>query len=296
MPYLRVFKHHKFRHPSALFTHWRTDRYTGITGKTLASFGLNEEITSIKLTPSQIDYQCSVMLFDQDNFEGNFRVFIGNDPVREIENLSSVKFNDKTKSIVLVNHASQLHMPFATTSEHIPIPLGAFRDVISDYINEEIKKGVRSRGVEVQQRGAIKLSWSVRQIWGYNRMVVKLTVRLKVGLAIIGPIGDWYDAEVRYFLYPYVDRKRNVRVIMDHWHVWVEGGLFSGTISSELVKGACSDQTIGKVQNELNTMLDALNTTTDWDSCYLMPGDVPVYGWTDYEGHTDDDVALILVT
>lgn len=149
---------------------------------------------------------------------------------------------------------------------------------------------VAGRPSGVSRRGELVFTWEMRPHFAQYQMLIQIDILLTVEISI------WfdYDATVSYFIYPYLDSQYHLRARVANVKGWVEGGILSGSIASQLKSGATPKSVTGKLEKQLNDVLDSLNYRA-WEGFYLMPGEAPLYRWEDYSGSTRDEVTLVLV-
>ncbi len=257
-------------------------RVKGFTHQALQGSGLYQEISSFKFDEVHPDRRVTTILFRENDFEGDFVAFLGEKPGREIPSLGAYNFNDATASILMIRHSS---------SEHLPIPLGVvLRAQATDVVDQELKQAVQSRGIGVSRRGELVFTWEMRPHFAQYKMLVQIDIPITVEISL------WfdYDASVSFFIYPYLDGQNRLRGRVAYVKGWVEGGILSSSISSQLKSAVTSASVTGRIEQELNDVLENLDYQA-WEDFYLMPGEAPLYRWQDYAGNTRDDVTLVLV-
>jgi hypothetical protein len=283
---IRLFKHDNYTGSSVWWagpnSSKGTPRIKGFTHQLLEYSGLCKQISSLKIEEVHPERTITMFLFKDNDFEGDFVAFTSQKPGRDIPSLSAYNFNDKTASILMTSHSS---------IEHLPIPIGvAFSPQVTEIVDQELKTAIQSRGLGVSRRGSLVFTWEMRPHFAQYKMLVQIDIPLTVEIAM------WpdYDALVSFYIYPYLDGENRLRGQVAYVKGWVEGGILSGSISSQLQKSVNSSSVTGKIEQELNDLLGNLDYQA-WQDFYLMPGNAPVYGWQDYTGNTKDDVTLVLV-
>ena len=284
---IRLYKHNNYHGPSVWWAGPNSTkglpRIKGFTNQVLQHSGLYKQISSFKFEEVHPDRRVTTILFKDNDFEGDFVAFLGRKPGRDVPSLDPYNFNDETASILMTSHSP--------ITEHFPIPIGeTFGAQVTAVVDQELKTAVRSRGIGVSRRGDVVFTWEMRPHFAQYKMLVQMDIPLTVEIAL------WpdYDALVSFFIYPHLDGGHRLRGRVAYVKGWVEGGTFSGSISSQLQKSAASNSVTGKIEQELNDLLESLDYQA-WEDFYLMPGRAPVHGWQDYTGNTRDDVTLVLV-
>lgn len=272
---IRVYKHSDFDGTSAYWSHSPGYRYYRIWKSTLSSYGLHDNISSLRVYSNDSERETAI-LFQHSGFRGRFVAFEGRDPRQDISNLGGTyNFHDITSSILLIAHADR---------EFIPISLGQMaRDDATSAIDD-----VLSDISEASRRGDIVFTWSM---WPSFDSVKKF-VRIDIPIRVHVPSWWDYDARITYYIYLYIDSLHRLRGYVNWVETWVESGILSGSISNRLHPQAVDSA------GEVNTLLNDALTEFDfheWESYYLMPGVAPIGLPDNYAGNTTDDVTIVLI-
>jgi hypothetical protein len=112
---------------------------------------------------------------------------------------------------------------------------------------------------------------------------------LYIRIPISVDVPNWfdYDAEVRYWVYLYVDGTGILRAHLEGYGAWVEGGIITGTVLARLMERI--DPTRDTVRAFVDGAMNTANLLGPFESVYFLPGR------HDAIGHTDDDVSIVLV-
>lgn len=160
---------------------------------------------------------------------------------------------------------------------------------IKDYIVPDFISGMddKLRGTQVSRRGDPRIFTTFWPGYDSSKNFVSIEQDLHVEI-------DWwpdYDAQVRYDIYLYLDSAGHVNGYVAWVYVWVEGGIFSGRIFSELqpklVAGAST--ITEKIQNKLSIFSFAR-----FNGLYLLPGPKPSGSFGDI-GDTKSNSTLVLI-
>ncbi len=110
-----------------------------------------------------------------------------------------------------------------------------------------------------------------------------------VKIPIVAEVPHWfdYDAEIRYWVYFYVDTAGKLQGYVDYYGAWVEGGLITDSVLSRVMREIPS--TLGDVTSRIAGALDLANLAGPFEMVYFLPGRFA------QQGNTDDDVTLVLV-
>lgn len=277
---IRLYRDINYCYPNADFKYqyWWFDqnkRYFKISTKTLSdNYGLNDSISSLKIPIHSSNEQVTAILFEHPNCMGKFQAFSGDWKFRAIPDLNKYNFNDITSSVLVISHSDR---------EFLPLRLGE----IAGKDAEDVVDNALSSVSEASRRGDLTFTWALWPSYHPSKIFVRLDVPLNIH------ISAWpdYAAEIRYYVYFYIDSSDTLKGVAYYAETWVAGGIMAGSIMSrlkpEVVKAA------GEINSYLNDTLDAYKSTK-WESVYLMPGKAPMLRPADYSGTVTDDVSIIL--
>ncbi len=269
----RLYQHSNYRGRSTfanLYYQPNPPTYLRISKGWLDAVNLHDSVSSLETGASSSERGGNVILFQDSHFRGRYASFSAT-PGSTVRtpNLSSENFNDRMSSGLLVRRYS---------SELRPIALG---DLGSPPLRQQIGD-LASSIPRLSKRGNPVITWDM---WpgfspSYNYIYVRVPVRVDVP--------NWfdYDAEIRLWLYLYVNGAGKVRGHVA-WHgAWVEGGWKTGSILDRLMEGIPGR--IGDVNSRISDALSSLQALT-FVKLYYLPGRV------DHVGHVNDDVSIVLV-
>jgi len=184
--------------------------------------------------------------------------------------------NDRTSSLILTRRLDP--------QREIAGPLGQFgiRDQVRDLL-----QGVP----HVTPRGNPIVTWDM---WpdGSNGHPFDPTrgfvyIRIPVEIGIPNVLWVDYDAEIRFWVYPYIDSSGTLLAYTAYWGYWVEGGAFTDSIVENL--GQSVPGFVETLNNRLNALLGLARAAGPYELTYLLPGSGTG------SGHTDDGVTLMLL-
>ncbi|MBI4268094.1 MAG: hypothetical protein HY662_04840 [Chloroflexi bacterium] len=266
----RLYRHSDYEGRSLFVNHDPGWVYRRIRKSTLQDVNLNDRISSLYVDASSTEVGGKVILFQDDCYTGRYAIFpttAGAPDERAYTPYVGNFINDKTSSILVVRQYEN----------EVPVTLGSFglRDTIEDFVN-----GVDDR---ISLRGDPVITWDMWPNFSPDRRYIYLRIPVEVAI-------DWwpdYDAEVRYWIYLYVDSGGDLRGYVDWYGAWAEGGLKSGDVVDGLMDAL--PDTIDDVNSQLSDALDAAALFAPFERQYFLPGTA---GST---GRTDDDLTLVLV-
>ena len=110
-----------------------------------------------------------------------------------------------------------------------------------------------------------------------------------VRILVTVEIPHWfdYDAEIRFWISPFIDFAGELQAPIQFFGAWVEGG----AISSQVLDGLMQQipNSLGAVQGLIDGAANATDALGTFSSVYLLPGR------NKYSGNTDDDVTIVLI-
>jgi hypothetical protein len=244
--------------------------YLRISKSWLDNVDLHDRISSLRVGASDWENVGRVILFQHSHYRGRFASF-GSVPgeVRETDSLSPTNFHDITSSALIVRQAA---------SELVPLALGSLGD-------PDLRTLIRDRVNAIDRlsmRGTPIVTWDMWPGFSPSRKYVYLRAPVNV------EVDNWwdYEAELRFWIYLYVDAGGTVRGYVNWYGVWVEGGVISGKIADRLMEEI--PERLGGIEADLQNALSALQDFT-FVGLYYLPGE----GRS--TGHVNDDISLVMV-
>ena len=246
------------------------DHAPGWVYRLLTSVGssYNDAISSLYVTVSAGD-RGEAILFEHGRFVGRYARFPGTPGTTAWTGYVGGFINDRTSSILAVRRFSP--------EREVPIALGSLglRGQVEEYM----------AGIDrISLRGAPVITWDMWPEFSPSRRYIYLRIPVRVDV----PYWFDYDAEIRYWIYLYVDGAGGLHGYTDWYGCWVEGGVKSGSIADRIMSELPS--TLGAIDTRLAGAFSLVTPLVGpLERQYFLPGKV---GAT---GHTDDDVTVVLV-
>ncbi len=272
----RVYQHSDRRGRSLYINHSPGAIYRRIRKSVLDDANLNDRISSLYVDASADEVAGDVILFQNDRFFGRYARFTttpGSPTTRNCINYVGDFINDRTSSILVVRRYA---------NELPPTPLGSLvsRDDIEGFVNAV--SGISMRGDPV-------FTWDMWPQGGddHPNDPDRRFIEIKIPVTVDVPHWFDYDAEIRYWLYLYINGSGLLRGYVAYYGAWVEGGILSGEILDQIMDQL--PDTIGTVESFLSDALDMANILGPFERQYFLPGEA---GST---GNTNDDVSIVLV-
>jgi hypothetical protein len=270
-----LFEHPNFNGRAILFNEWPDIVYKAIPE--LDSAGFNDCISSLQVQTSAYETGGYVVLFENNGYFGRYSRFEADPGVTVGSPYVGGFINDRTSSVLLIRRF---------INELTPTPLGSLvsTDTIKDLVKS--RQGITPRGQPV-------ITWDLfpRGPSGgsdsHPNEPDKAYVYIKIPISVDVPNWFDYDAEIRYWIYLYVDQAGVLQGYVDYYGAWVEGGIFTGRV----LAGVMADipNTLSDVSGQLAPALALSNAAGPYSRVYLLPGR------NDQQGDTNDDVTVVLV-
>lgn len=269
----RVYRHANYAGTSA-FANLQylspPNTYLRISKNYLDTVNLHDRISSLQIGASSWEHGGRVILFQHSNYRGRYAMFNA-DPgdTVAIPNLSAENFNDRTSSILIVRRHGV---------EMWPMQIGTMGGSnLRDHIDSMIGGIPR-----LSMRGEATITWDLWPSFDPSRKFVYLKIPVRVD------VEHWfdYDAEVRLWVYFYINHQNKLRGYVAWYGAWVEGGILTGKILDRLM-----GDIPGRI-GDINTMVaDAASAVEafDFTALYYLPGRAQS------TGHVNDDVTIVLV-
>jgi hypothetical protein len=285
----QVYEHSDFNGRST-FLLGRAETYRRVTCGYLKSCSQNDNISSLYVDANSTVSKGVGILFEHDKCVGKYASFPTNrsdQTQRKDYRWVGNHINDKTSSMLIVKRSH---------NEIGPIPLNTtygIDSVMVDYINQlpvfKHKYGAITYNIKVVPRGNPIITWDLWPDFDRREFIY---LRIPVTLEI----SDWwdYDAELRFWIYLYVDNYI-LHGEVAYNDVWVESGVCHGKIKEKILEKM--PDAVQKIQTQFldELYLVNLNYLSLFEKIYYLPGNAAYSDQGVVYGHTNDDVSLVLV-
>lgn len=265
----RLYEHSDYEGASYFVNHEPGFVYRRIRKSSLNGVHLNDRISSLYVDASSTEVGGKVILFQNDRFGGRYAIFPttpGNPDERVWTHYVGDFMNNKTSSILVVRQYEN-ELAFSLGS------LG-LRDDIEELVGDV---------PDISPRGNPIITWDMWPSFSSGRRYVYLRIPVEV------EIDNWpdYDAEIRLWIYLYVNDGGSLRGFVDWYGAWVEAGIKSGRVADGIMDAL--PERLPDIQVRLDDALNLAALFEPFERQYFLPGTA---GST---GHTEDDVTLVLV-
>lgn len=269
----RLYEHTNYRGRSTFANlHYTTPvtTYLRISKPWLDSAHIHDRISSLEINSSSWENGGHVVLFQHSKFRGRYANFEAQpgSSVR-IPNVSAERFNDITSSSLIVRRYARELGPLALGSMGSP----DLRTQIRDQVD----------GIDrLNMRGSPSITWDLWPGFSPSRKYVYVKVPVRVD------VPNWfdYDAELRFWIYLYIDNRGKARGYVNWYGAWVEGGVISGRILDQIMDEIPGQ--LGDINNSINDALSMLEVF-NFVGLYYLPGTA------EHTGNVDDDVSVVFV-
>lgn len=268
-----IFEHSDF-HGSSLFLNLSVGALlTGFVD--LSAFHFNDKVSSAQLTASPDEVGGRLFLFQNDRFFGRYAKLDAN--AGEAPGLSSLGsfMNDRTSSVLV----------YRKSANEVSAALG-------NLVPASQVTAVISSQEKLSSRGDPIFTWDPFPDGkdGHPNETWKMYIYIRIPVTVAVP--DWfdYDAEIRYWIYPFVDQNGQLHASLEYYGAWVEGGLITDDVLADLMAPDGIPSSLGQVTGLIGPATDAVNAVSGpFSSVYLVPGR------NEARGNTDDDITVVLV-
>jgi hypothetical protein len=243
----------------------------------------NDRISSLTIGAGVGEVGGEVVLFEDRRFFGRYAVFaappgmIGVAPARalDVPYVGNV-INDRASSVLLIRR-------FANELPATPIGNFVSREAIANFVRQ--RPGIALRGDPI-------LTWDM---WpegpeqgsdAHPNAPDQAFIYIRIPVSVDVPNWFDYDAEIRYWVFLFVDAGGILRGHVEGYGAWVEGGVITGSVLSKLMDGI--DPTVVTVQGFVDGAMNLANAFGPFESVHFLPGR------HDPQGHTDEDVSIVL--
>lgn len=241
----------------------------------LGAFNFNDKVSSAAHAASADEVGGRLFLFQNDRFLGRYvKLEANGGSTSTLASLGSF-MNDRTSSVLI----------YRTSANEVLAPL-------SDFVTPSQITDVIASQDALSPRGDPIFTWDLFPDGkdGHPNETGKMYVYLRIPVTIDVP--DWpfdYDAEIRFWIYPFVTQDGRLHAQLEYYGAWVEGGLLTDAVLSYLMGPQGIVTALDHVTGLLGTSTDVVNLFGPFASTYLLPGR------NDNRGHTDDDVTVVLI-
>ncbi|HWA95041.1 MAG TPA: hypothetical protein VG844_10620 [Terracidiphilus sp.] len=241
----------------------------------LSDFHFNDVVSSAQLTASPDEVGGRLFLFQNARFFGRYVGLDANSG--QSTSLSSMDsfMNDRTSSVLIYRKSPN-----------------EISSALSSVVSTSTIKNLISSQKKLSPRGEPVLTWDLFPDGkdGHPNETGKMYIYIRIPVSVA--VDHWfdYDAEIRYWIYLYIDQNGQLQASLDYYGAWVEGGLITSHVLDGLMAPDGIPSSIDQVRNLLATATSSVNMLSGpFMSVYLLPGR------NEAKGNTDDDVTVVLV-
>lgn len=264
----RLYRHSNYGGRSFFVFHGPGWVYRLVRVSSLSAVNLNDRISSLYTAASAHEAGGEVILFQHDRYVGRYARFGGTPGTTVWTSYVGGFINDRTSSILVARRFNP--------EKEVSIALGSLG------LRDEIA-GFAGAVARVSLRGDPIITWDMWPPFSPSRRFIYVRVPVRVD------VPNWfdYDAEIRYWIYLYVDGAGALHGYVNWYGAWVEGGILTGKILDRIMDALPG--TLGEINTRLSDALSLATLLGPLERQYFLPGTA---GST---GHTEDDVTIVLV-
>jgi hypothetical protein len=238
----------------------------------LRDVNFNDRVSSARLTASADEVGGRLFLFQNDHCNGRYvKLETGSGGSDARNSLGS--FMDERTSSVLIYRQFANEFPLSISDF---VPSGTIGSLI------ESQGGLSLRGDPI-------FTWDVfpNGSDGHPNAGGQMFIYIRIPVTV--EIDNWfdYDAEIRFWVSPFIDFAGELQAPLSFFGAWVEGGVISGQVLDGLM--ARIPNSLGAVQNLIDAAAGATDAFGTFSSVYLLPGR------NASTGNTEDDVTIALI-
>ena len=268
-----IFQHSDF-HGSSLFLNLSAGALmSGFLD--LSAFHFDDKVSSAELTASPEEVGGRLFLFQNDRFIGRYaKLDVNAGQTLGLPSIGSF-MNDRTSSVLI----------YRKSANEVSAPLGSL-------ISTSEVTAVISAQDKLSPRGDPIFTWDLFPDGkdGHPNETSKMYIYIRIPVTVDVPNWFDYDAEIRYWVYPFVDQNGQLHASLEYYGAWVEGGLITDDVLDELMAPDGIPSSLGQVTGLIGPATGNANVLLGpFSSVYLVPGR------DEASGHTDDDVTVVLI-
>jgi len=273
MLYCFLYQHKNFGGQARYFTQWDSGIYKQVPS--LGDVSFNDAASSVSVGGSSFEIGGKAVVFQNNRYQGRY-VSYDITPGAETDiNYIGDFMNDRASSVLLIRKFRNELSP-VLAGNYIPI--------------DTIKKLVSKDGSS--PRGNPIVTWDM---WpdgkdSHPNEPGKAYVYMKVPIEVDPSSEGWYidyDAEIRFWIYLYVDGAGKLQGYLDYYGVWVEGGVISGKIMNKLMNQVAGS--LGQISSLVDEFVALANLAGPFANIYFLPGA------NNQQGNTDDGISIVLI-
>jgi hypothetical protein len=238
----------------------------------LGDVHFNDRVSSAQLATSADEVGGRLFLFQNDHCNGRYvKLEAGSGGSDERSSLGSF-MNDRTSSVLI----------YREFANELLFSVGAFGTVGDDWLGDRGGRGLSLRGDPI-------FTWDVFPDGSDGHPNAGGQMFIYVRIPVTVDVSHWfdYDAEIRFWISPFVDFAGELQAPISFFGAWVEGGVISGHVLDGLMEKI--PNSLGAVQGLIDSATNATDPLGTFSSVYLLPGR------NESSGNTDDDVTIALI-
>jgi hypothetical protein len=240
----------------------------------LKTVSFNDKISSLTLQVSADEIGGRVFLFQDKGCLGQYAQFEAAPGTQNVVGFVGGAINDITSSVLIYRRFAN---EFIQSVAEI-VPSGTITSLV------DATAGIKSRGPPV-------FTWDPFPSGsdGHPDEPGNMFIYIRIPITVDVPHWFDYDAEIRFWVAPFVDGNGLLQAGINYFGAWVEGGILSGEIVQRLMGDQGIPTVLGQVNSLLSSATSVANLGGTYSGSYLLPGR------NEGRGKTDDDVTIVLL-
>jgi hypothetical protein len=240
----------------------------------LGTVGFNDKISSLTLQVSPDEIGGRVFLFQNKGCLGQYAQFDAATATQNVVGFVGSALNDRASSVLIYRQFA--NEVIQSVAEIVP------SDAITTLIDS-------TSGIESRRQPIFTWDPFPSGSDGHPNEPGNMFIYIRIPITVDVPHWFDYDAEIRFWVAPFVDENGLLQAGISYFGAWVEGGI----LASEILQRLMGDQGIPTVLGQVNVLLASATSVANlggtFSSTYLLPGR------NEAIGKTDDDVSIVLL-
>lgn len=279
--FANLYQHADFRGTSTFAFLGMNSIYYGVRKSFLSNVGLHDSISSLSLGTTTERGRGDLILLQNDKYNGRFSQYrtdaSGSSQTLQ-ENYVGDYINDRTSSFLMIRRFDGEQIAALGTDLAKLVIRNTFDNID-----------------EIRVTADPIFTWDMFPTGGddHPNDPNKYFAQVKIPVVVDPPNWPWdYSAELRLWFYFYIENG-DLKGYLAYYGAYVSGGLISGRVLDGIMDAL--SQKVGEINSLISTVINPINNGGPYRHVYLLPGDQGLFTGSKYQGHTEDNVSVVLV-